>query len=110
MLSFLCCVGFSVVVVSEGYSLVVVCGLLIVVASLVVGHRLQVHRLQELLHMGLVSVAHGVFPYQGLNPCPLDWQWIPIHCATREVLRAFKYHRVNKEFISNHRLYRPVSM
>ena len=60
--------------------------------------------------MGLVSVAHGVFPYQGLNPCPLDWQWIPIHCATREVLRAFKYHRVNKEFISNHSLYRPFSM
>ena len=54
------------------------------------------------------SLAHGVFPDQGLNPCPLDWQWIPV--PPGEVLRAFKYHRVNKEFISNHSLYRPISM
>ena len=35
-----CCEGFSLIVVSGGYSLVVVCGLLIVVASLVVEHGL----------------------------------------------------------------------
>ena len=35
-----CCAGFSLVVESRGYSLVVVRGLLIVVASLVVEHRL----------------------------------------------------------------------
>ena len=41
-----CCVGFSLVVTSGGYSLVAVCGLLIAVASLVVEHRLQAHGLQ----------------------------------------------------------------
>ena len=35
-----CCVGFSLVVVSGGYSLFVVHGLLIVVASLVAEHGL----------------------------------------------------------------------
>ena len=35
-----CCMGVSLVVVSGGYSLVVVCGLLIVVASLVEEHGL----------------------------------------------------------------------
>ena len=39
-LSLRCCVGFSLVVASEGYSLVAVYGLLIAVASLVVQHRL----------------------------------------------------------------------
>ena len=67
VLGFLCCVGFSLVVVSEGYSLVVVCGLLIVVASLV-GHRLQAHRLQEFLHMCLVSVETWNLPRPGSEP------------------------------------------
>ena len=35
-----CCLDFSLVVASGGYSLVVVCGLLMVVASLVGGNRL----------------------------------------------------------------------
>ena len=35
-----CSAGFSLVVASEGYSLVVVCGLLIAMASLVVEHGL----------------------------------------------------------------------
>ena len=35
-----CCAGFSLVAVSAGYSLVVVCGLLIVMASVVVEHGL----------------------------------------------------------------------
>ena len=40
MLGLHCCVGFSLVAVSWGYSLGVVCGFLIVVASLVVGRGL----------------------------------------------------------------------
>ena len=36
-----CCEGSSLVVVSRGYSLVVVCRLLITVASLAVEHRVQ---------------------------------------------------------------------
>ena len=56
-------------------------GLLIVVASLV-EHRLQAHGLQQLQHEGSVAVEHGlccsaacgIFPDQGSNPCPLNWQ------------------------------------
>ena len=40
VLGLLCCTGFSLVVVRGGDSLVAVCGFLIVVASLVVEHRL----------------------------------------------------------------------
>ena len=32
------------------------------------------------------SAACGIFPDQGSNPCPLHWQAILNHCATREVL------------------------
>ena len=32
------------------------------------------------------SMACGIFPDQGSNPCPLHWQAILNHCATREVL------------------------
>ena len=39
-LGFCCCVGFSLAVVSRGYSLAVESRLLIVVASLAVEHRL----------------------------------------------------------------------
>ena len=51
-----CCLGFSRVVESWGYSLVSVCGLLVAVACLVVEHRPEEHRLQELWHMGLVAL------------------------------------------------------
>ena len=44
MLCLHCCIGFSLVVVSGGYSLVVVCGLLIAVAFLA-EHSLKAHRL-----------------------------------------------------------------
>ena len=37
----LVCVGFSLIAASEGYTLVSVCGLLIVAASLVAEHGLQ---------------------------------------------------------------------
>ena len=60
-------------VVSRGYFLVVVCGLLIAVASLVSEHRLQ--------STGSIVVAQelcfqtcGIFLDQGSNPSPLHWQ------------------------------------
>ena len=31
------------------------------------------------------SVACGIFPDQGSNPCPLHWQVDSYHCTTREV-------------------------
>ena len=40
VLGLCCCVGFSLVAANGGYSLVVVCGLLTVVASLVAEYRL----------------------------------------------------------------------
>ena len=49
MLGLRCCVGFSLVAVSASYSLVVVHGLLIAVASLVGGLALE--------HVGSVVVA-----------------------------------------------------
>ena len=78
----------------QGLLFVAVRGLLIAVASLVVEHGLQAHGLQQLWHTGSVVVAHGlqstgsvvvahelscfvacgIFPDQGLNPCPLHWQ------------------------------------
>ena len=74
-----------------GLLFVVVCRLLIAVASLVAEHRLQVHGLQQLWHTGSVVVARGlwsagsvvvahglnfstacgIFLDQGLNACPL---------------------------------------
>ena len=65
----------------------------------------RAHRLQQLWHAGSAvvlrelqstgsvvvvhglscSVACGIFPEQGLNPCPLHQQEILNHCATREV-------------------------
>ena len=67
---------------------------LIAVASLVVEHGFQAHRLQQLQHAGSVVVARRlqstgsvvvvrglrcsaacrIFPDQGSNPCPLHWQ------------------------------------
>ena len=52
-----CCVGFSLAVVSGGYSLVV--GLLIVVAPLAAEHGIRAHKLHELQHVGSVAVAPG---------------------------------------------------
>ena len=48
-------------------SLVVVCGLLLVVASLVTERRLRARGLR-------CPTACGIFPNQGSNPCPLHWQ------------------------------------
>ena len=62
--------------------MVVALGHLVVVASLVVEHRLWVHGLQELQHSGTVLAAHGlshsvasrIFSDQELNPSLLLWQ------------------------------------
>ena len=53
-----CWVGFSPVAVSGAYSLAVVHKLLIMMASPVAEHRLQVCRLQQLSHVDLAVVAH----------------------------------------------------
>ena len=45
-----------------------------VAASLVAGHRLQTHRLSSVAHGPSCSVACGIFPDQGSNPCPLHQQ------------------------------------
>ena len=56
VLSFHCCEGFSLVMGSEGYPLVAVCGLLIEVASLVEhGSRVCV-----LGSCGSRAIAHGI--------------------------------------------------
>ena len=101
MLGLPCFLGFSLVVASGGYSLVVVHGLLRAVVSLVAEHGSRACGLQQLQHMGSVVVAHGLrscgswalehrlnicgtrlilllacglFLDQGSNPCLLHWQ------------------------------------
>ena len=80
MLSLCCCLGFSVLVVSRGCSVVVLCELFIVLASLVVEHmQASVGVPPGLWSMGSVVVAHrlscplvsGIFQDQGLNLCSL---------------------------------------
>ena len=51
-----------------------VCGLLIAVASLVAAHRLQSAGSVVAAHGLSCSMACGIFPDQGLNPCSLNWQ------------------------------------
>ena len=57
MLGLCCCVGFSLVAVSGGYSIAVVCGLLITAATLVQSTASRAHRLQWLQHVGSVAVV-----------------------------------------------------
>ena len=84
MQSLHCCAGFSLVAASRGYSLVVVLGLLIVVASLVgklwalgdVGSVVVVPRLKNtgsivVVHRLSCSTAYGIFLHQGSNQCLL---------------------------------------
>ena len=73
--------GFSLVAVSRGY-LHVVCGLLIVVTSLVAEHR----QVQQLWHPGSVALEH-VGSSQTKDPTcmPCIGRQILLHCTTREV-------------------------
>ena len=69
------CSGFSLVVVSRGYPLVVQLGLLSVVSSLV-AQALYKHRLESTDSVGVAhglscSAACGIFPDQGSNLCLL---------------------------------------
>ena len=78
---FIATCGLSLVGAS-GVCSVAVHGLLVVVTSLVVAHRLWAGGLQWLPHVGSVIVAHRlrcsesceIFPDQGLNLCPWNWQ------------------------------------
>ena len=49
-------------------------GPLIIAASLVVEHRLQMRRLSNVAYGPSCSVACGILPDQGSNLCPLHWQ------------------------------------
>ena len=89
MLGLCCCVGFSLVVASRGYSPVAVRGLLITVPSLVAEHGLEGVWASVFVAHGLMRMASGlsscdagcscsraggIFQDQGLNPCLLRWQ------------------------------------
>ena len=71
-----------------GYSLAVVCELLIVAASLVVECWALGHMRFSIVARGhSCPKASGIFPDQGSNPCPpCSDRWIPNHGTTREVL------------------------
>ena len=58
----------------QGLLFVAVHRLLIVMASLVVEHRLCGAGSVAVAHRLSRSTVRGVFPGQGLNPCPLRWQ------------------------------------
>ena len=47
---------------------------LIIAASLVAEHKLQTRRLSNCGSRASCSAACGIFPDQGSNPCPLNWQ------------------------------------
>ena len=110
--------GLSLVAPSGGLLFVVVHGFLITVASLAVEHGLQARRLQQLWCTGSVVVARGlqsagsvvvvyglscsmacgIFPDQGSNPCPRIGRWILNHCATREVPVPMEFFDSNIDF------------
>ena len=95
MLGLHCCTGFSVAVLSRGYSPAAVRGFVVGVASLVAergpwsaqasavaagglrscGSQAMRHRLFIVLEHGLsCSATRGIIPDQGSNPCLLHWQ------------------------------------
>ena len=66
---------YCYVLASEGYSLAVVCKFLIMVASIVLEHRLwSLWAFVVVVHRLSCSAACGIFPDQGRNPCRLQWQ------------------------------------
>ena len=69
-----CRMGFSLVGESGDYSLALGCGLLSSVASLIVELRLQITGSIVVAHRLSSSMARGIIPDQGLNPCLLCWQ------------------------------------
>ena len=67
MLGLLLCEGFSLVVQSRGCSLVAICGLLVMVASLVVEHEAVGTGSVVVTQGPSCSVACGIFLHQGLS-------------------------------------------
>ena len=59
----------SLIMLREGSSLLVVRGLLTAVAALVAEHRSRARKLSIMAHR--LGCLCGIFPDQGLNPCPL---------------------------------------
>ena len=55
-----CCVGFSLVAMSRGYSVIAIHRLLTAAASLVAEHRLQARWLQQPWHVGSAAMARGL--------------------------------------------------
>ena len=76
------------VVVSGGYFLAPVLGLLLAVASLVVEHS---SRTQWLQHVGSIVAACGIFPYQGSYPRLLHWQADSLPLSHQEVLKLLRF-------------------
>ena len=66
---------------------VVGCGLLVAVPTLVAGHRLLgVQASVVVVCEFCCPGACGIFPGQGLKPCPLHWQVILNQWTTRKAL------------------------
>ena len=63
--------GISLVAESRGYSLVLICGLLLAMASFL---QSSGSRAVAVEHRLSCSEAFGIFLDQGSNPCPLHWQ------------------------------------
>ena len=67
--------ALSLVAESGYYSLVVLCGLLISLASLAVEHGLKGAKALTVVVRGLsCPTACEIFPEEGSNLCPLHWQ------------------------------------
>ena len=66
--------GLSLVAASRSYSLAVECGLLVVVASLVVAFGLQSEGSVVVAHGLSCPEEYGIFQDQGSGLCPLRWQ------------------------------------
>ena len=96
-----CCVGVSPVAVSGDYSLGVVGGRLVAVASLVVEHKFKAQRSQQLQHMGSViparglscSEACGIFRHHGSNLHLPHWQVdsSPLSCQVSPQISSLFY-------------------
>ena len=76
--------GLSLVVASGGHSSSWCAGLSLSRPLLLRGTGSRRAGSVVVAHGPSCSAACGIFPDQGLNPCPLHWQADSIHCATRE--------------------------
>jgi len=92
-----------------GLLLVAVCGLVVVVASLVVDQSLGTQASTVVVHRLSCSATCGIFWEQGLNPCLLHWQVDSYHCTTIEVQRyCFNADRGFSSLRNNSEIYPPT--